>query len=68
MNKEKQRIKIAETCGWTPKVGDVVQLKSGGPKMTIHFLDAKNCGCVALVNSGELAFATIPQACLTPIK
>ena len=50
---------------WTPAVGDVVQLKSGGPKMTIHFLDAKNAGCVTFSNTGEFTFATIPQTCLT---
>jgi hypothetical protein len=54
-----------QTPSWTPAVGDVVQLKSGGPKMTVHFLDAKNAGCVTFANSGEFTFATLPQACLT---
>jgi len=56
-----------ETPVWTPAVGDVVQLKSGSPKMTIHFLDAKNAGCVTFSNTGEFTFATLPQACLTQV-
>lgn len=56
-----------EVPSWTPAVGDVVQLKSGSLKMTIHFLDAKNAGCVAFTNSGEFTFATLPLACLTQV-
>lgn len=52
---------------WTPAIGDVVQLKSGGPKMTIHFLDTKNAGCVTFSSAGEFTFATLPQACLIPV-
>ena len=34
-----------ETSAWTPAVGDVVRLKSGGPKMTVALLKETLCKC-----------------------
>lgn len=52
------------TAPWTPKVGDVVTLKSGGPKMTvgaIHKDEAKVFG----FKDNSLVHAFVPTATLT---
>lgn len=53
---------------WTPAVGDVVQLKSGGPKMTIAALSEQTslvpCQWFDEKNPRSHAF---PKACLTPV-
>ncbi len=51
--------------------GDVVELVSGGPKMTVAFLAASTRGveeylCVWAAADGRVHEAAIPVACLKP--
>ena len=48
---------------WTPAVGDVVQLKSGGPKMTISEIIPDEVWCTYF--DGKIIQHGFPQACLT---
>jgi len=50
---------------WTPKVGDVVTLKSGGPKMTVMQDIGHNFLC-AYDSLGEVKTVSIPTNCLQP--
>lgn len=34
-----------EEYDWVFEAGDIVQLKSGGPKMTVHLLSSSGEGC-----------------------
>ena len=50
----------------TPKfaIGDVVQLKSGGPLMTVHAVDSTTCDVMWIKNDGILQFDTeTPMQC-----
>jgi len=50
--------------------GDVVQLKSGGPAMTVSDArgigDAEQVTCSFFDGAGELDSATLPAVCLKP--
>jgi uncharacterized protein YodC (DUF2158 family) len=50
---------------WTPAVGDVVRLKSGGPMMTIATFTPENAAICYWFNESERDSATFPTACLT---
>lgn len=50
---------------WTPKVGDVVMLKSGGPKMTIGLIKETLCKCQWFRND-EADIETFETTCLQP--
>lgn len=51
------------------KIGDVVQLKSGGVLMTVGEIKDKNVSCVwfAGIESSSLQYATLPNNILTKI-
>jgi uncharacterized protein YodC (DUF2158 family) len=54
---------------WTPAVGDVVRLKSGGPMMTV--MDAEEDGefwCLWFDPCGNKEGMDFPAACLTPAQ
>ena len=59
----------AEAQPWTPAVGDVVRLKSGGPVMTVYDI-AKDKSFICCVHNtkGLCDYTTLPAACLTPAK
>jgi hypothetical protein len=54
---------------WTPKVGDVVRLTSGGDALTVTEYDAEKnqWRCVGLTG-GCPCYVCVPAACLTPAK
>lgn len=54
---------------WTPAVGDVVRLKSGGPMMTVNDLDEETheCECVSM-SQGCIQRFLVFAACLTPVQ
>jgi hypothetical protein len=54
---------------WTPAVGDVVRLKSGGDVLTVTEYDAEKnqWRCVGLTG-GCPCYLCVPLACLTPAK
>ena len=52
---------------WTPAVGDVVTLKSGGPKMTVNAKESAIIWDVVWISTdGFIRFASFPTACLQP--
>ncbi len=48
------------------KQGDVVQLKSGGPKMTVVTVNGNDVRCSFFDGQGEMDEGTFPIACLMP--
>ena len=52
---------------WQPAVGDVVRLKSGGPRMTVTHSDAKSV-IAAWFESNEVTTMGWPTECLIPAK
>ncbi len=48
------------------KLGDVVQLNSGGPKMTVSHVDERQAVCRFFDGQGELDNSTFPIECLKP--
>lgn len=55
-----------EAPAWTPAVGDVVQLKSGGPKMTVSLLKETLCKC-QWFRGDEADLETFEIATLQPV-
>lgn len=55
-----------ETPSWTPAVGDVVQIKSGGPKMTVALLKETLCKC-QWFRGDEADLETFEIATLQPV-
>ena len=53
---------------WTPKPGDVVRLKSGGPRMTVCGSEETDCSYVAWFVDGQLYEDCLPNECLIPAK
>ena len=55
---------------WTPKPGDVVRLKSGGPSMTVAGPGSKEglWEAVWVSDCGSFHGVAFPAACLTPAK
>lgn len=53
--------------GWTPAVGDVVRLKSGGPVMTVTDVDPLSLMCAWMNADNELQVEPITTLCLTPV-
>ncbi len=53
---------IAETS--KIEVGDVVQLNSGGPKMTVDTMDKNKVSCVWFDGCGRVKIEFFPPACL----
>lgn len=51
---------------WTPAVGDVVQIKSGGPKMTV-MQDIGHKFFCAYDSHGEVKTVSTPAVCLQPV-
>ena len=52
---------------WTPKVGDVVTLKSGGPNMTVNYQESASVWDVVWISTdGILQCASLATACLQP--
>ena len=58
-----------EAQPWTPAVGDVVRLKSGGDAYTVirYMAEKDEWACVASPNSG-VSYMCVPAACLTPSR
>lgn len=55
----------AEAAALAPfKVGDVVQLKSGGPHLTVEFLDCCTAECIWFDQDGLLRDVSLSFACL----
>ena len=52
---------------WTPAVGDVVRLKSGGPVMTVTHVDPLSLMCAWMNADDELQVEPITTLCLTPV-
>lgn len=55
------------------KRGDVVQLKSGGPKMTVSYVDGehkadKEAICIFFDGAGEMDKVTVSVECLKPAE
>ena len=49
------------------KVGDLVQLNSGGPRMTVAWLQDEQAGCIwfaEALNGGEYKTQTFPLSCV----
>jgi hypothetical protein len=57
--------KPISSTSWTPAVGDVVQLKSGGPKMTVTGIES-TVWC-AWFYDNKLQHLDTTLACLTPV-
>jgi uncharacterized protein YodC (DUF2158 family) len=54
---------------WTPRPGDVVRLKSGGPEMTVRCLMPKDAAvCDWFDDGGCLDNKAFPAVCLTPTQ
>lgn len=53
---------------WTPAVGDVVRLKSGGPSMTVTHVDPLSLMCAWMNANNELQVEPITTLCLEPAQ
>jgi uncharacterized protein YodC (DUF2158 family) len=53
---------------WTPAVGDLVQLKSGGPLMTIERVISGTADVAWINNHGDVKTANLCITSLTPAK
>lgn len=53
---------------WTPAVGDVVRLKSGGPAMVVTDVDPKSLMCAWMNANNELQVEPITTLCLAQAK
>lgn len=53
---------------WTPAVGDVVRLKSGGPAMTVTGVDPLSLMCAWMNADDELQVEPITTLCLEPAQ
>ena len=58
--------KPISSTSWTPAVGDIVQLKSGGPKMTVALLKETLCKC-QWFRGDEADLETFEIATLQPV-
>ena len=59
----------AKAQPWTPRPGDVVRLKSGGPEMTVRCLMPKDAAvCDWFDDGGCLDNKAFPAVCLTPTQ
>jgi len=52
----------------TSKLGDVVRLKSGGPKMTVTGNTTKDIWCAWFTEKGEPVRVAFPEEALQPVK
>jgi uncharacterized protein YodC (DUF2158 family) len=56
------------------KIGDIVNLKSGGPRMTVENCESNTCHCVWFVHTGPtgvtqtLERGVFPSAALKPVR
>jgi len=57
-----------EAQSWTPAVGDIVRLKSGGPAMTVTGVDPLSLMCAWMNADNELQVEPITTLCLAPAK
>jgi uncharacterized protein YodC (DUF2158 family) len=46
------------------KPGDIVRLKSGGPQMTVNFVEGQNVDCVWFGPDGNVKLSSFPAAAL----
>ena len=58
----------AEAQPWTPRPGDVVRLKSGGPDMTVEICNDDQEACCSWFDASGFSQRFFPAACLTPAK
>ena len=52
---------------WNPKVGDTVQLRSGGMTMTVVDVDKNNVSVLWMCTDGDLADDVLVKDCLVPV-
>jgi len=54
---------------WTPAVGDVVRLKSGGPEMTVKNITPEGfVSCIWFDPDGQYDQTTMPASCLELVR